>query len=84
MVTISVREMQHHLAKYLKMVETGEEVRITRRNHPVARIVPDVSDEDVESVSWDDHFAGIDDVFKGRIVKGAPMEEIVSEARGKY
>ncbi len=36
----SVREVQHHLRKVLAWVEKGEEVQITRRNKPIARIVP--------------------------------------------
>jgi len=40
MKTASVREVQHHLSKVLAWVEKGEEVQITRRNKPVAKIVP--------------------------------------------
>jgi prevent-host-death family protein len=40
MKTATVREVQHHLSKVLAWVEKGEEVQITRRNKPVAKIVP--------------------------------------------
>jgi prevent-host-death family protein len=40
MKTATVREVQHHLSKVLAWVEDGEEVRITRRNKLVARLVP--------------------------------------------
>ena len=40
MKTASVRDVQHHLSKVLAWVEKGEEVQITRRNKPVAKIVP--------------------------------------------
>jgi prevent-host-death family protein len=36
----TVREVQHHLSKVLDWVEKGEEVQITRRNKPIAKIVP--------------------------------------------
>jgi prevent-host-death family protein len=40
MKTASVRHVQHHLSEVLAWVEKGEEVQITRRNKPVAKIVP--------------------------------------------
>jgi prevent-host-death family protein len=40
MKTASVRDVQHHLSEVLAWVEKGEEVQITRRNKPVAKIVP--------------------------------------------
>ncbi len=39
MRTASVRYLQHHLAEVLEAAESGEEVIVTRRNRPVARIV---------------------------------------------
>ena len=40
MKTATVRDVQHHLAEVLAWVEHGEEVQITRRSKPVARLVP--------------------------------------------
>jgi prevent-host-death family protein len=40
MKTATVREVQHHLSKVLAWVEKGEVVQITRRNRPIAKIVP--------------------------------------------
>ena len=40
MVTVTVREVQHHLAALLERVERGESVEIRRRQRPVARLVP--------------------------------------------
>ena len=42
MKTATVRDVQHHLAKVLAWVERGEEVEITRRSKPVARLVPSI------------------------------------------
>jgi len=36
---ISVREVNQHLSRYLAYVEQGDEVVITRRGAPVARLV---------------------------------------------
>ena len=40
MKTATVRDVQHHFRKVLAWVENGEEVLVTRRNKPVARLVP--------------------------------------------
>ena len=40
MKTASVREVQHNLNDVLAWVAQGEEVQITRRNKPVAKIAP--------------------------------------------
>ncbi len=37
---VSIREIQHHLAEYLRIVELGEELTILRRRTPVAKIMP--------------------------------------------
>jgi prevent-host-death family protein len=40
MTTVSVFEFRNHLAEYLRLVEQGEEVSVTRFAKPVANIVP--------------------------------------------
>lgn len=37
---ISLREANQHLSRYIKTVEQGQELVITRRGQPVARLVP--------------------------------------------
>lgn len=37
---ISLREANQHLSHYIKAVEQGEEIIITRRGTPIARLVP--------------------------------------------
>jgi prevent-host-death family protein len=37
---ISVRELKEHLSKYLRLVQAGEPVLITRHEKPVARLEP--------------------------------------------
>ncbi|MBI5014273.1 MAG: type II toxin-antitoxin system prevent-host-death family antitoxin [Deltaproteobacteria bacterium] len=36
----SVRELKEHLSRYLRAVEAGEPVVITRHSRPVARLEP--------------------------------------------
>ena len=40
MVTTGIKEVRQHFAEYLAKVERGEEVIITRRSEPIARISP--------------------------------------------
>jgi prevent-host-death family protein len=39
-MNISVRELKSSLSKYLRRVQTGEEITVTSRGKPVARITP--------------------------------------------
>ncbi len=36
----SLREMNHQLSRWVELVEQGQEVVITRRGKPIARMVP--------------------------------------------
>lgn len=45
--TIGAFEAKTHLAALLDQVEQGEEITITRRGRPVARLVPIAPDHDV-------------------------------------
>ncbi len=38
--TIGIREAKTHLSKYLKIIQTGQEIIITDRGRPVGKIVP--------------------------------------------
>lgn len=40
MKTVSLRDMQHHLSEVMRHVDQGNEVLVTRRNRPVARLSP--------------------------------------------
>ncbi len=40
MTTVSVFEFRNNLALYLRLVEDGEELEITRFDKPVAKIMP--------------------------------------------
>ncbi|MBF0155256.1 MAG: type II toxin-antitoxin system prevent-host-death family antitoxin [Magnetococcales bacterium] len=37
---ISLREANQHFSRYIKAVEAGEEIIITRRGAPIARLMP--------------------------------------------
>ncbi len=49
-VNVSVRELKDHLSEYLRRAKAGEEIVITSRQRPVARLIPAAtSSEDAEA-----------------------------------
>ena len=40
MKSANIAELKNHLSDYLRLVENGEEVEVSKRNVPFARIVP--------------------------------------------
>ena len=51
-MAVSVRELKAHLSEYLRRVAAGEEVTITSRGRPVARLAPSISKkEDAEDAA---------------------------------
>jgi prevent-host-death family protein len=51
MRTTTVRELRNNYAQVLKWVAKGEEVEVTRRGKPVARVVPPPSSQSAR-VDW--------------------------------
>ncbi len=45
MTTVSLTQLRRHLSKYLAMVKSGEELLVTERGKPVARILPIIDTE---------------------------------------
>jgi prevent-host-death family protein len=39
-IEVAVRELTAHLSRYLSLVQAGEEVIVTKRGTPVARLAP--------------------------------------------
>ena len=54
MKRVGMRELNHHLARYVAEARGGESVEITDRGRPVARIVPLSSGD-----AWLDHLVAI-------------------------
>ena len=40
MKTVKIAELKNHLSEHLRAVEAGEEVIVTDRDRPIARIIP--------------------------------------------
>lgn len=72
MKTATVGEIQKNFAAVLKEIKAGEEVIVTRRGEPVARITPIGPKRNID---WPDFF---EDAIE---IKGKPVSEIVVEER---
>lgn len=83
MTSVTIREAQHNLAKYLRLVEDGEEVEIRRRDKVVARLVPGgVGATYVARPDWGAVAERRQQLWGGKPVSGAPASQIVSDGRG--
>lgn len=52
MTRVDVRQLQHHLGRYLDAVEAGEVLEVRRRRRVIARVVPYSPEEPSEA--WPD------------------------------
>lgn len=74
MIRAGVKEVRQNLTEYLRRVQRGEEIVVTKRDEPIARLVPFLRKKTkrLEShKSLRQHIAA----------KGAPLSEIVSSQR---
>lgn len=72
MKTATVGEIQKNFSRILKQIKSGEEIAVTRRGKPVAKITAIGPKEEIE---WPD--------FYGEAIEleGKPVGEIVVEGR---
>jgi prevent-host-death family protein len=72
MKTATVGEVQKNFSRILKQIRAGEEIAVTRRGKPVAKIIA-IGPKD--NIDWPD--------FYGEAIqlKGKPIGEIVIEGR---
>ncbi len=84
METVTIREIQHHLATYLRRVEQGEAIGIRRRNRIIARLVAAIPDEPAKTeVNWGEVREWRERVWGKKPVPGKPASEILYESRGE-
>ena len=81
MQTATIREVQHNFARFIRLVEAGEEVQILRRNKPVARLTP-VEAGPGASADWSGVSARRAAVFRAGRPPGKPVSDLVLESRG--
>lgn len=72
MKTATVGEVQKHLAQILKEIKAGQEIVVTKRGKPVAKLIPVGP---AETIDWPDFYQ------EALEVAGKPLSEIIMEER---
>ena len=83
MRTASVRELRNHYSSLLDWVKAGEEVVITQRGKPVARLIPE-KPETPEKVNWADAPEVTRDRSGERLLSAEESLNLIHEAGGKW
>jgi prevent-host-death family protein len=83
MQTATVRELRNHYTRLLTRVRAGEEIIITQRGKPVARLIPERPAEP-KKVNWADSPALTRDRTGERMLTGEEALDLIHEAAGKW
>ncbi len=83
MGTATVRDLRNHYTSLLTRVRAGEEIVITQRGEPVARLIPERSAEP-KKVNWADAPEVTRDRIGERMLTAQESLDIVHEAGGKW
>jgi prevent-host-death family protein len=76
----SIRDVQHHLSELLERVARGEEITVTRRGQPVARLVPPAREEQ-RRPRWPDFEARLEQRFPKGPPPGPAPSKMIEEDR---
>jgi prevent-host-death family protein len=83
MKTATVRDLRNHYTSLLRWVSAGEEVLITQRGTPVARLVPETPPAE-RKVDWSTSEAVTRDRSKERMLTAEESLNLIHEAGGKW
>ncbi|NCA10240.1 type II toxin-antitoxin system prevent-host-death family antitoxin [bacterium] len=79
----TVRDLRNRYTSLLRWVRAGEEIVITRRGKPVARLVPE-SPEAAAQVDWSQSPAVGRDRSQARMLTAEETANVVHEAGGRW
>jgi prevent-host-death family protein len=82
MKRVGVAELKDQLSKHLRAVEAGEEIEVTDRKRPIARIVPVRSNQKIRFIPPSRPFAEIRDKVYPPSNLGVDIVQILLEERG--
>jgi prevent-host-death family protein len=83
MKTASIRDVRHHFNRVLEWVADGEDVDITNRRRPVARLVP-VARRKAAPRRMPDVAARLQKVFGRKIISERDMTKILDENQSAF
>jgi prevent-host-death family protein len=84
MKTATVRELRNRYAQLLEWLEAGEEITITRRGVPIARLVPANSPKPRRGADWDQSAAFALDQLELRPLTKQETGELLDYNKGPY
>jgi prevent-host-death family protein len=80
---VKIAQLKDHLSEHLRAVEAGEEVVVTDRNRPIARIVPATAGtHGVRLIAPRYDFAKVRDRVRQRVDLGVSSTALLMEERG--
>ena len=83
MRTATVRDLRNHYTSLLSWVGAGEEVVITQRGKPVARLIPE-KPEEPKVVNWAKSPAVTRDRTGHKMLTAQESLDLIHEAAGKW
>jgi prevent-host-death family protein len=83
MRTATVRDLRNHYTSLLSWVSAGEEIVITQRGKPVARLIPEKPAEP-KKVNWADSPAVTRDRSGERILTALESLDLIHDAASKW
>lgn len=83
MRTATVRDLRNHYTSLLSWVRAGEEVVITQRGKPVARLIPE-RPAVPQKVNWADSPAVTRDRTGEKMLSAEESLDLIHEAAGKW
>jgi prevent-host-death family protein len=83
MKTATVRDLRNRYTSLLSWIGAGEEIIITQRGKPIARLIPE-QDQPAQKVDWSQSPAVKRDRSGSRVLSAAESLEIIHEASGKW
>jgi len=81
--TASVRELRNHYTRLLSWLSSGEEILITQRGKPVARLVPETNPAPGK-VDWSKSAAVTRDRTSERILSVKESADLIHESSSKW
>ena len=83
MKTATVRDLRNRYTSLLSWIGAGEEIVITQRGKPIARLIPE-QDDSAQRVDWSHSPAVKRDRSGATRLSAAGSQEIIHQAAGKW
>jgi prevent-host-death family protein len=80
----TVRDLRNHYSQLLAWIAAGEEITITQRGKPVARLSPAPASAGLEKVDWNQSAAMARDRSREIRLSASESSELLMEAGGRW